>query len=147
MPANHLNRPVSSPKSGDGQKGTVLNNDGVIFQSASRTATAYTSDPILNADAKGIRIFTANDAAGGSTATVKIQVQAPDSKVWIDLAGATTAALGSTTGSLLTVYPGLTGIADAAGVTINQHLGPLFRIVLTIGVATGTSSVGADFLQ
>lgn len=119
---------------------------GVIFPSGSRVQAAYTSIELFNSAWRGIRLYTANDAAGGSTATVKIQVRAPGSNVWIDLAGATTAALGSTTGSLLTVYPGLTGIADAAGVTINQHLGPAWRVVMTIGVATGTSSVSADYL-
>lgn len=142
---SHLNTPVPTP--GPIDTSTAANQPaGVIFPSASRIQAAYTSAPILNTDAKGVRIFTANDAAGGSTATVKIQVQAPDSDVWIDLAGATTAALGSTTGSLLTVYPGLTGIADSAGITINQHLGPMWRVVLTVGVATGTSSVGAHYL-
>lgn len=119
---------------------------GTVFPSASRVAAAYTSDEMFNPIARGVRLFTANDAAGGSTATAKIQVKAPGSAVWVDLAGATTAALGSTTGSILTVYPGLTGIADAAGVTINQHLGTSWRVVLTIGVATGTSSVSVDYL-
>lgn len=144
--ASHLNRPVPNPAPGSGEKGTVLNNAGVIFRSASRAAAAYTSDPIYNADAKGIRLFVANDAAGGGTATVKIQVQAPGSKVWVDLAGAVTAAIGSSTGTIMTVYPGLTGIADSAGVTINQHLGPVFRIVLTVGTATVTCGVDADYL-
>jgi len=119
---------------------------GIVFPSTSRAAAAYNSPDIYNPDCKGIRIYTTNDAAGGSTATVKIQVKDPSSGNYTDLAGATTAALGAVTSSLLTVYPGLTGIADAAGITINQHLGPVFRLVLTVGVATGTSSVGADFL-
>jgi hypothetical protein len=119
---------------------------GIVFESASRGAAAYTSQEFHNASARGIRIFTANDAAGGSTATVKVQVKAPGSAVWIDLAGAATAALGSTTGSIITIYPGLTGIADAAGVTINQHIGQAWRLVLTVGVATGTSSVSAVYL-
>lgn len=119
---------------------------GIIFPSLSRVVAAYTSDEIYNAGARGVRLYTANDAAGGGTATVKIQVRAPNSDVWIDLAGAATAALGSSTGSLITVYPGLTGIADSAGVTINQHLGPAWRVVLTIAVATCVASVGADYL-
>lgn len=138
-----VNGPV--PAVGVNAVGSTI-TPGIIFPSASRAQAAYTSDEIYNPNCKGIRLYTANDAAGGSTATAKIQVRAPNSDVWIDLAGATTAALGSSTGSLLTVYPGLTGIADAAGVTINQHLGPVWRVVLTIGVATGTSSVGADYL-
>lgn len=142
----HKNQPVPSPQPSGFVAAGVAHAQGTIFPSASRTAAAYTSDEMFNPNCKGVRLYTANDAAGGSTATAKIQVRAPNSDVWIDLAGATTAALGSTTGSLLTVYPGLTGIADAAGVTINQHLGPAWRVVLTIGVDTGVSSVGADYL-
>jgi len=120
---------------------------GVIFPSAVRAAAAYTSDALFNPGARGVRLFVANNATGGSTATAKIQVKAPGSAVWTDLAGATTAALGSVTGSILTVYPGLTGIADSAGITINQHIGSTWRVVLTIGVAdTGTTSVSADYL-
>lgn len=119
---------------------------GVIFASTSRPAAAYVSQEFFNPDCKGVRFYSANDGAGGSTATVKVQVRAPGSTTWIDLAGAATAALGVTTGSLLTIYPGLTGIADAAGVTINQHLGTTWRIVLTVAVATGVSSVAAEYL-
>jgi len=124
----------------------TVDGKGIIFPSASRTQAAYTSQEFHNASCRGVRIFTVNDGAGGSTATVKIQVKAPGQAVWIDLAGATTAALTSTTGSILTVYPGLTGIADSAGVTINQHIGQAWRVVMTIGVATGTSSVSAVHL-
>jgi hypothetical protein len=107
---------------------------------------AYNSEEQFNLNAKGLRLFVTNDAAGGSTATVKIQVKDPVGDTWTDLAGAATAALGAVTGSLITIYPGLTGIADAAGVTINQHLGCTWRAVLTVGVATGTASVGAEYL-
>lgn len=129
-----------------GENAPVGKDLGLIFTSLSRIAAAYTSQEFVNPDCKGIRIFTTNDAAGGSTATVKVQVRMPGSTAWTDLAGAVTAALGAVTGSLLTVYPGLTGIADAAGITINQHLGLSWRLVLTIGTATGTSSVAAHYL-
>jgi hypothetical protein len=119
---------------------------GAIFESASRAAAAYTSQEFVNHHAKGLRFTVANDAAGGSTATAKIQVKAPGSDVWVDLAGATSAAIGSSTGTITTVYPGLTGIADAANVSINQHLGLSWRMVLTIGAATGISSVSAVYL-
>lgn len=119
---------------------------GVIFPSASRTAAAYNSQEYVNPDCKGIRIFSTNDAAGGSTVTVKVQVRMPGTTNWTDLAGAATGTLNAVTGSLLTIYPGLTGIADAAGITINQHLGLSWRLVLTIGTATGTSQVSAHYL-
>lgn len=139
----HQNQPV--PVVGaNAVSGTLA--AGTIFPSASRVQGAYNSDEIFNAGCRGIRLYVANDAAGGSTATAKIQVRAPHSDVWVDLPRATSAAVGSSTGTITTIYPGLTGIADVAGVDINQVLGPSFRVVLTIGVATGTSSVGADLL-
>jgi hypothetical protein len=124
-----------------------LNRPGIIFRSLSRGVAVYTSPTYYNPNAKGIRFFVANDAAGGSTAVAKIQVLNPaDGSTWVDLAGATSGTINSSTGTITTVYPGLTGIADAAGVTINQHLGTQWRMVLTIAVATGTSSVGAEYL-
>jgi hypothetical protein len=121
--------------------------EGVVFPSASRTQAAYNSQEFRNPKAKGLRLYVTNDGAGSSTATVKVQVRMPGTTNWTDLAGATTAALGAVTGSICTIYPGLTGIADAAGVTINQHIGGTFRLVLTIGTATGTSMVSAAFLE
>jgi hypothetical protein len=121
------------------------NGNGIIFPSASRDAAAYTSQEFVNTDARGIRFVVVNNAAGGSTATAKIQVKGGDG-TWIDLTGATSAAVGSSTGTITTVYPGLTGIADSAGVTINQHLGLSWRMVLTIGTATGISAVSAVYL-
>jgi hypothetical protein len=127
--------------------GSPKNRAGIVFPSLSRIVAAYTSSPFYNPNAKGIRIFVANDAAGGSTAVCKVQVLNPaDGTTWVDLAGATSGTINSSTGTITTIYPGLTGIADAAGVTINQHIGTMWRLVLTIAVATGTSSVGAEYL-
>jgi hypothetical protein len=118
----------------------------LIFPSTSRGVGTYTSQEFTNPGAKGLRVFTTNAATGGSTATVKVQVRMPGTTAWTDLAGAATAALGAVTGSLLTIYPGLTGIADSAGITINQHLGATWRLVLTVGTATSVSSVAASYL-
>ncbi len=145
---DHLNRPVSSPTRGiNALSGSSVQHDGIIFASAARAAATYTSEPMFNADAKGVRLFTvSNNDPGAGTVTVKIQVQDPNTKAWIDLAGATTAALTDSTGALLTVYPGITGIADSAGVTNNQHLGPVWRVVATVADAEVTFSVGAAYL-
>jgi hypothetical protein len=144
----HVNNWVTGPgPTSQELGGSPANRAGIIFPSASRIAAAYTSSPIYNPNAKGVRLWVANDAAGGSTAVAKIQVLNPaDNATWVDLAGATSGTINSSTGTITTVYPGLTGIADSAGVTINQHLGSMWRVVLTIGTATGTSSVGADYL-
>ncbi len=127
---------------------------GILFFSAARTHTAdaqglgagiYASSEQQNPGAKGVRLFTVV-ANGSGTVTVKVQVRDPNTDVWVDLASAATAALNNTAGALLTVYPGLTGIADSAGVTCNQHLGPAWRAVATVATATETFSVGADYL-
>lgn len=145
MADSHLNKPVPAPRPSAQVASSSNTPDGNIFPTASRAAATYNSDEIFNPGARGVRLFVVNDGAGGSTATAKIQVRDPYTDTWIDLPGATTAALGATTGSILTVYPGVTGIADAGG-NVNQHLGPAWRVTLTIAVATGSSSVSADYL-
>jgi hypothetical protein len=127
---------------------------GILFATAVRTELAnpdglgagvYATSEQQNPGAKGVRIFSVV-ANGSGTVTVKVQVRDPNTQAWVDLAGATTAALNNTAGALLTVYPGLTGIADSAGVTCNQHLGPAWRLVATVATASETFSVGADYL-
>lgn len=140
----HRNQPIPSPPTATAAGSTLV--EGTLFPSLSRIVAVYTTDERFNPNCKGIRLFVANDAAGGSTATCKIQVKDPVSDTFVDLAGATSAAIGASTSTIVTIYPGLTGIADAGGVTINQHLGCVWRAVLTIAVATGTSSVGAEYL-
>jgi hypothetical protein len=127
---------------------------GILFPTLARNETdnnfglgagVYATSEQQNPGAKGVRLYTVV-ADGSGTVTVKIQVRDPNTDAWIDLAGATTAALDNNAGALLTVYPGLTGIADSAGVTCNQHLGPAWRAVATVATASETFSVGADYL-
>lgn len=141
----HVNEPVTgaAPLASFDQSGS--GKAGVIFPSASRIVAAFTSPSMHNPNARGVRLFCINDGAGGSTLTVKIQIKDPNSGGWVDLTGAVTTALGAVT-SIITVYPGLTGTADIANLAINQHLGSEWRVVATVAVATGTSSVGADYL-
>jgi hypothetical protein len=114
---------------------------GVIFASASRTG-ATNSPEFFNPSAKGVRLYITNVAEAGATATVKIQVKDPVSKVFVDLAGATTAALGAVAPSLFTVYPeGVT----AANVYVLNILGVSWRAVITMSAAA-TASVGGEYL-
>ncbi len=139
--------PTTGPISMADQGSATLDarqHDGIVFPSAVY-ATATNSPDIFNADCKGIRVFTTNAATAGATVVVKVQVKDPATGSYTDLAGAATAALGAVTSSLMTIYPGLTGIADSTGITINQHLGPVFRLVITPS-ATTTAGVGCDFL-
>lgn len=156
MSDSHRNGPIQGPLP---KRGIHVNSDntiplnGVLFITAARTESAdpdglgagvYATDPIFNPNARGVRLFTVV-ADGSGTVTVKIQVQDPYTKAWVDLAGATTAALDDAT-AITTIYPGLTGIADSTGVTINQHLGSMWRAVATVATATETFSVGAEYL-
>jgi len=109
-------------------------------------AGVYASQEIRNVSAKGVRLFSVV-ANGSGTVVVKIQVKNPYTGTWVDLAGAATAALNNNAGVIITIYPGLTGIADSAGVTINQHPGSSWRAVATVATATETFSVAADHLQ
>lgn len=149
--ANHMNSPVPTPGPIDTSP-SANKAAGVLFPSAARTHTGgvasdgvYATESMFNPDAKGVRLFSVV-ANGSGTVTTKIQVRDPATDAWVDLAGATTAALNNTTGIITTVYPGLTGIADSAGVTINQHLGVEWRAVATVATATETFSVGAVYL-
>lgn len=121
---------------------TIAGN-GVIFASASRTQAAYNSEAFTNNGARGVRLYVTNDNANSSTATAKIQVSGDGGANWTDLTGATTAALGSVTGSIITVYP---GVGVSANVAVSIPLGGLWRVVLTIGTGTGTSKVTGEYL-
>ena len=149
MGAALVNQPV--PSTGPNAVGGTL-TAGIIFPTLARAQNGgvasdgvYASSEIENAGAKGVRLFTVV-ANGGGTVVIKIQVKDPATGVWVDLAGAATAALNNTAGSIITIYPGLTGIADSVGVTINQHLGTPWRAVATVATATETFSVGATYL-
>jgi len=127
-------------------------NSGALFPTAARSQTGgvasdgvYASAEQTNPGARGVRLFTVV-ANGSGTVTVKLQVKNPYTDTWVDVAGAATAALNNNAGAIITVYPGLTGIADAAGVTINQHLGSTWRAIATVATASETFSVGADYL-
>ncbi len=127
------------------------NVPGAIFITAARSQTGgvasdgvYASDELANAGAKGVRIFTVV-ANGSGTVAFKVQVKNPYTDAWFDLPGAAIAAYnnGSKT---ITIYPGLTGIADVTDVTCNQHLGPQWRVHTTVASASETYSVSADYL-
>lgn len=136
---------------------------GTIFSLVTRTLTgasggsasgAYISSEHYNRSARGIRCYIVASGAATGTAQFKLQVIDPVSAKWIDLPGATTTALDGTgsgvTGALLTVYPGLTGIADVTGtpgdIKVDNILGPRWRGVLTVALSNSTCSVGADYI-
>lgn len=147
------NQPVPIAGVTSASAGDSAQVEGIIFPTLARDkdtdsglgAGVYASAEMFNPGARGVRLFTVV-GNGSGTVTVKVQVRDPNTDAWVDLAGATTAALNNTAGTITTIYPGLTGIADSAGVTINQHIGPCWRAVATVATATETFSVGADYL-
>lgn len=147
----HVNGPVlgTDPVALDAT--TDLQNAGYIFPTAARTHTGgpasdgvYTSEEILNPNAKGVRLFVIV-ANGSGTVALKVQVKNPYTDAWYDLPGAAIAAFNNSS-KTLTIYPGLTGIADSADVTNNQHLGSAWRVHCTVATATETFSVAGDYL-
>ena len=134
------------------------NKPGVIFPNTSRITGTYTTDPIYNPTARGVRLTLVIAPTGPATGTYAMTVEVPDpvdSSVWKPLlgtlaTGVTGNGTGALTGAHLTVYPGLTGIADAGTgngpVTVNQHLGPIWRLKVVTTLDTLTFSVGGDYL-
>lgn len=141
------NAPVPSPRPAQAvsDKDRPQPPNGVIFESAARAAATYTSDPIHNPGALGVRIFTSvtNDGAAG-TVTVEVQVKDPVSDTWKRLTDAVTAALTeSGSPNFLTIYPGVT---VAANVGVSQPLGPEWRVVAVVANNDVTFSIGAHYL-
>lgn len=144
--AAHVNQHVPSPRAA--WAAATSNKNGVIFPSEARAEnTAYTSDPIQNPGARGVRLFITNGTIGTTTLTVKIQVQNPLDDTWADLPLAVTAALSTDNSTqILTVYPGIGAVANT---DISQHLGPVWRVVATLNdgdTTPVTFGVGASYL-
>ena len=147
-----------------GAQTTSAGKSGIIFPDIERITGTYNSDPMYNPTARGVRLNLVMDPTGPATGTYSMQVQVPDpvdSTVWKTLGGTfgvsggtTGNGTGALTGSFLTIYPGLTGLADASGttgsaggLTINQHLGPVWRVQVVTTLDTLTFSVGGDYLM
>ncbi len=159
--SQNVNEPVPGQGPIDPTVAGQLGNDvsGIIFRSQARSESgasggtasgAYVSQDFYNPTAKGVRLYTVINPTGAATGTVtvKIQVIDPATDTYVDLSGATTAAIngtGAPTGVLLTVYPGLTGIANAND-AVNQFLSPRWRAVATVALASLTFTVGGDYL-
>ena len=144
--ASHVNQHVPAPQAA--WAAGTSNKNGVIFTYTARAENAaYTSDPIFNPGAKGVRLFIKIATIGTTTLTVKIQVQNPLDDGWVDLADAVTTALtADSTTTLLTVYP---GVDEDANLEISSHLGPVWRVVATLNdgdTTPVTFGVGASYL-
>lgn len=141
------NQPVPSPRPAEAvsDRDRPQPPNGVIFSTATRAAATYTSDPIHNAQARGVRLYCliGDDGAAG-TVTAEIQTKDPVTDTWLRIPGAVTAALvTSATPQALTVYPGIT---TAANVDVNNVLGAEWRVVAVVAANDVAFSIGAVYL-
>ena len=150
---------ISIGRSGD--QTTSMGKSGIIFNDISRITGTYNSDPMYNPTARGVRLTLVIDPTGPATGAWATTIEVPDpvdSTVWKPFMGTLTAATGfsgngtgALTGAILTMYPGLTGLADtgpaASPTTINQHLGPVWRVKVITTLDTLSFSVGGDYLM
>lgn len=113
--------------------------------SAARTVTA-TGTTITNASARGASFFVNISAVSGTAPTlvVRLQVQDPVSLLWVDVPGAVTGTLSAISTIMLTVYPGVTPVANGA---VSFALPRVFRFAWVIGGTTPsfTFSIGAAY--
>ncbi len=174
--SQNINEPID-PGSPIGDRPGTPGKSGILFASQVRDATGasggsasgvYTSSEHYNRSAKGVRLNLVIAPTGAATGTVSLVIQVPDpvsdsssGTVWTDLVGTLTNTAtgplgvngtGALTGAIMTIYPGLSGIADASGASgvgtvINQHLGPRWRAKVTVTNAPLTFTVGADYLM
>ena len=147
--ASHVNQPVPFPYA---EAAGTANKNGIIFESAARTESAnpdglgagvYASAEMHNFGAKGVDLFLVSTSSGAGTVTAKIQKKDPASGTWIDLTSGATAAQADPGSAVLTIYP---GIAETANVSVSDHLGCTWRVVVTVATASVTFSVGATYL-
>lgn len=163
------NEPVPSPLPGQAAYNTldssrVAQKSGVIFASQSRTPTGasggsasgvYVSEEMQNSAARGVRLTMVCSPTGAATGTATFRVQVPDevNGTWINLdaTGFIMNGTGASGGIHYTIYPGLSGIADTVGTgansaIVNQHIGPRWRLQVTMANAALTFTVGGDYL-
>lgn len=158
-----MSQNINEPVPGIGGVATATGavaKSGVIFASQVRSFTGasggtasgvYVSQEFYNPSAKGVRFNLVIAPTGPATGTVTLKLQVIDpvsNTVWTDVSGATTAAIagtGALTGTLMTIYPGLSGIANAADI-VNGFVGPRWRAVATVALDALTFTVGADYL-
>lgn len=135
--------PTGGLSAGNKTVDPVAQYDGIVFAVASRAAAAYNSQPYFNPNRLGIRLYINLTVVNGGTLTVKVQTFDSASQTWVDIPGATTAALAAVAVTTLTLYPGLT---ETANVDVAVPTGDMFRVVPTTATAAVTFGIGGEFL-
>lgn len=143
----HLNEPV--PIAGTTDVTAASQIAGIIFPSLARAVGVFTSAEIFNPGAKGVRLFVDVTVDNGGSVTVKLQTKDPFTDKFVDVVGATTAAIAGATQTLtLTVYPGVTAAAGSASTSslASNFVDLSWRVIATVATATVTFSVGGVHL-
>lgn len=156
-----FNQPVPSAHPyGHPEAAGTSNLNGIIFTSASRNQTddphglgagIYVSDALQNPNAAGVDIFINASSAGSGTLAVKLQKYDPAAAAWVDIINASYAASGDPWTATMEVYPGLVESSDLDSGTpehsyVSAHLGPTWRVHVTVATAAVTFSIGANYL-
>ena len=123
----------------------MANETYPLMQSATLASGANNGTKQDSGDARGLVLVVDITAATGTspTLTVKLQEYLPQGNAgagrWVDVTGATTAAIDAETAGAtsLVVYPGCIAATNA---TVNRPIGEHFRYVATVG-GTGTPTV------
>jgi hypothetical protein len=117
--------------------GTVLNYGAT---GGTGNSASYT-----NRDCRGVAITVKNTAGAGTSPTLTVKLQEQFSGAgWVDVAGATTAAIAAGTPATTTfvLYPGVTVAANAG---VSRPLAKAWRLFYTIGgTATPTVTCSID---
>lgn len=117
----------------------------LILESTSRAAGTHNSAAITAAGYTGARLFVDISVHNGGTVTPKLQTFDQISGNWVDIPGASFAALsGSNQTKQLTIYP---GVAETANEAVSDVLGDTLRVSATVATAAVTFSVGIDLLR
>ncbi len=158
-----INQPVPSAHPyGHPEAAGSSNLNGIIFASAERShltdnhglgAGIYVSDASQNPHAKGVDLFIYASSSGSGTFSVKVQKFDVASGLWADIPGAAISAATDPFPGVgyIQIYPGVTESTDTDSGTlesiyVSAHLGPTWRVHVTVATAAVTFSIGANYL-
>jgi hypothetical protein len=125
----------------------ALSRTIAVKASGSVGAAGGNSSTYTNRDCKGVTVVVKNTAGSGTSPTITVKLQENYSGAgWVDVTGATTAAIAAGTPGTtsFTVYPGVTVAANAG---VSRPLAKTWRLAWAIGgsaTPTGTFSVDAN---
>src|SRR3954470_1577951 len=111
-----------------GQNRTIAVKASGVVGAAGGSSVAFT-----NRDCRGVTVVVKNTASSGTSPTITVKLQENVTGAgWVDVTGATTAAIAAGTPgtTYFTLYPGVTVTANAG---ISRPLGKNWRVAWVIG--------------